>query len=59
MSPSELIPPMGCKECGLPRPHGWQYVSHFGYHQWVMPTQRQIKYRMIRRRKWHGGTRWR
>lgn len=58
MSPNELIHPMGCRECGIPGPHGWQWVDHKGLHQWVMPTQRQIKYRMIRRRKYHAATRW-
>lgn len=59
MRPDEYITPMGCRNCGVPRGyHGWRYEPGIGGHRWEMPTQRQIKYRMIRRRKHHGGVRW-
>lgn len=41
---------MGCQRCGISRPHGWQYTNDAGLHQWVQPTQEQIKDRMRARR---------
>lgn len=55
--PSELIDPMACRNCGHTH-GGWRYAYHYGSHEWERPTERQIKYRMIRRRRHHADTRW-
>ena len=53
------LAPFGCRSCGVPLPHGWQYTSYFGVHQWVRPTNRQILNRMRIRRAKLGAFRWR
>lgn len=57
--PDKLIQPGACRNCGRPREgHARQWVQGIGWHSWTMPTQTQIKYRMIRRRRHHAATRW-
>ncbi|QKW31489.1 hypothetical protein HUT11_35595 (plasmid) [Streptomyces seoulensis] len=60
--------PYGCLICGEPHAnHGWQFDSEAGLHQWMRPTQKQIKQRMQARRtarltteptKYHATTGW-
>lgn len=52
------LEPFGCRNCGVPRPHGWQYDRSAGVHQWTQPTERQIKNRMRVRRRVLGEYRW-
>ena len=43
--------PYGCSWCGDERHHhGHQWAPIIGTHQWMQPTQAQIKERMLRRR---------
>lgn len=61
IGPDRLIDPWACRQCGEARyNHGRQYDPYMKrMHSWVQPTTKQVLYRMIRRRKWHGDTRWR
>ncbi|MEU0770537.1 hypothetical protein [Streptomyces albogriseolus] len=43
--------PGGCRWCGLPRPHGRQYVTGIGSHNFVEPSDVQRLARMKDRRK--------
>lgn len=47
---SQVVQPDGCRHCGLPRPHGWQYLAGVGLHQWQAPTDEQRLERMQARR---------
>ena len=42
--------PFGCRWCGIPRPHGQQYLTGVGLHGWERPTDAQILARMTARR---------
>lgn len=43
--------PFGCRWCGRERrSHGQLFLPRRGFHQWVQPTQVQIKARMVARR---------
>lgn len=43
--------PFGCRWCGRDeRSHGCLFMPRRGYHNWVQPTQAQIKARMLARR---------
>jgi hypothetical protein len=48
--PAASTTPNGCRHCGDPLPHGWQWTETVGLHQWVKPTDAQILARMIARR---------
>lgn len=60
--------PYGCSWCGDERHHhGNQWAPIIGAHQWLQPSQAQIKERMVRRRadrlaaepaKYHAATAW-
>jgi GH25 family lysozyme M1 (1,4-beta-N-acetylmuramidase) len=45
-----IAEPNGCARCGIPKPHGWQWIEGVGLHQWQPPTDAQIKARMQARR---------
>lgn len=46
-----VIEPNGCRHCGDRLDHhGWQWHPEVGLHQWVRPTDEQIKARMLARR---------
>lgn len=52
--------PFGCRNCGISRDHhGRQYAEYFGVHEWTRPTDRQIKNRMLVRRRHMRAYRWR
>jgi hypothetical protein len=54
------LAPFGCRSCGIPRAeHGRQYTERVGVHSWSRPTERQIKNRMLIRRRHMGAYRWR
>ncbi|MGW1870957.1 hypothetical protein ACWCPS_36130 [Streptomyces mauvecolor] len=43
--------PYGCQECGVAADaHGRRWHPEAGVHQWIQPTQEQIKERMRARR---------
>jgi hypothetical protein len=45
------VEPSGCRYCGIPaRVHAQQWKASVGWHKWVLPTQAQIKARMLARR---------
>jgi hypothetical protein len=45
------VEPSGCRYCGIPaRVHAQQWKASVGWHQWVLPTDAQIKARMLARR---------
>ncbi|MEU7911359.1 hypothetical protein [Microbispora bryophytorum] len=53
-----LVPLNGCRYCGLPEkgsrrrlPHCQRWSAEVGWHTWTQPTQKQIKQRMLARRK--------
>lgn len=48
--PAPIPTPMGCRHCGIAKPHGQQSLPGVGLHGWEQPTQRQIKERMLARR---------
>lgn len=50
MGDRQPVQPDGCRHCGLPQPHGWQYLPGVGQHQWVQPTDAQRLERMQARR---------
>lgn len=58
--PNELIDPWACRQCGESQSwHGrrWDPILK-RIHGWVRPTERQLKARMVRRRKSHAAIRW-
>ena len=43
--------PSACQHCGIPRRQHYQHwTKAAGWHQWVAPSQEQIKARMLARR---------
>jgi hypothetical protein len=45
------VEPSGCRYCGIPaRVHAQQWKASVGWHKWMLPTQAQIKARMLARR---------
>lgn len=45
------VEPTGCRYCGIPaRVHAQQWKASVGWHKWVLPTEAQIKARMLARR---------
>lgn len=45
------LEPSACGQCGVRRgSHGKQYSPNAGWHSWMLPTQEQIKARMLLRR---------
>lgn len=46
-----MTAPSGCAHCGIEaREHMQRWHAQAGWHQWVAPTQEQIKARMLTRR---------
>jgi hypothetical protein len=46
-----LIVPSACRWCGVERHDHWgRWADPVGWHQYVTPTQEQIKARMLERR---------
>jgi hypothetical protein len=46
------MPPSGCSWCGLAqRDHYSRYVAVVGWHRYTVPSQEQIKARMLARRR--------
>lgn len=45
------LEPSACGQCGIRRErHCQQWSRTIGWHTWIMPTQKQIKARMLIRR---------